>query len=356
MRRVVFVLALLMLVGCGGGSSVGTPTIPVTPRQSASPTANAAGTATRGAEMAQIATLTAPTATVIATPMIAATPTALTPASTPVPATDTPSPLPTAATTPSPTFITVPTTTGGEVVTVLDDGTGQSVNVRTLPSVSANIVLQVRPGTTLPLKSTTPVSGDGGNWWQIMSDHGGAAYVRADLVSAPHMPSSVSQPIASITRTPKQATDAAGASAILLTATVLARAVRPPQATATPVTVVGKTLAIDLYYAIDDAPPGRNEQNRPGYRFVAYDIAIENLSGRSEHYSVYSISVKTADNRKYDPVTTLSQFSPKLSSGYVSGGETDRGWVVFEVPAGARIDTLNYDDYTQHISFAAKYP
>ncbi|MHB8646867.1 MAG: hypothetical protein ACYDAR_13840 [Thermomicrobiales bacterium] len=62
MRRLPFALVVLTLVGCGGTTQVVAPTV------AASPVINVAATSTRSAEMAQIATLTAPTVPPQATP------------------------------------------------------------------------------------------------------------------------------------------------------------------------------------------------------------------------------------------------------------------------------------------------
>jgi len=77
MRRGLFALVTLALMGCGGTSQVATPTAATTATVTPAPTANNAATATRGAELAQIATLNAPTATLMAraTPGATATPT-----------------------------------------------------------------------------------------------------------------------------------------------------------------------------------------------------------------------------------------------------------------------------------------
>ncbi len=196
MRRAVFALLVFALVGCGGGTPVATPTAAptttATPSPVAAPTVNSAATATRGAELAQNAIL----ATTFAVP--AATPTPLAPTKASVPPTDTPVPntptaIPATATTGPPTVIALPTTADGRVVTVVGDGSGQDVNIRSEPSTSATILTQVRPGVNLPLKSTTRVGREGADWWQIVSDQGGVAYVRADLVSVPHA-SSVTAP------------------------------------------------------------------------------------------------------------------------------------------------------------------
>jgi hypothetical protein len=195
MRRAMWVLGLLLLAGCGGSGTAAPTLTPaagtITPVPS--PTADSAAasiaaqaTVTRGVEVLQLtasaATAAAPTATVAVSPTPLATPTM--PPAPPVAPTDTPVP----AVAPTPTFPILPTTSGGEVVTVLDDGTGQSVNIRIMPSMSARVVRQVRAGDDLPVSSTTPLNAEGFRWWQLVADHGGVNYVRADLVSTPHPP------------------------------------------------------------------------------------------------------------------------------------------------------------------------
>lgn len=197
MRRYGWIPIALLLTACGG--------VP--------PTANIGATATRGAELAQIATLTAPTATAIETPTISATPTSLPPTPSAVPAIPT-APSPSDAPTPtavSPTATPVPPTatqardsgSSPGVVTVLSDGTGDLVNIRSAPNMSAQVLTQVPAGTELQLHdSSDTMSGDGWHWVKVEMDHGGIGYIRRDLVSAARTASSVtSTPVIVATHT-----------------------------------------------------------------------------------------------------------------------------------------------------------
>jgi hypothetical protein len=70
-------------------------------------------------------------------------------------------------------------------VTVLSDGTGDSVNLRIEPSMDGSIVGHANPGDVLQLNDDTIVNANGWQWWQIVNGTGGSAYVRSDLVGAP---------------------------------------------------------------------------------------------------------------------------------------------------------------------------
>lgn len=86
-------LALALLVACGGVQA--TPTVAPTATAAPTPTIDLAPTQTRAAELAQLATLTAPTATPTATPVPpTATATTAPPTPTSLPNTPTPRPLP----------------------------------------------------------------------------------------------------------------------------------------------------------------------------------------------------------------------------------------------------------------------
>lgn len=211
-----FVLCCLALIGCGQTSGA-------TAVNQASPTGNPGATATRAAELAQLATLVpAATAATQATPVpvtptvidaaatpadatvLAPTPTALSAPSSAVAntaeptnrpltvdaptATATAAPEPSASTdTPSPPA--VPTT---RVVTILVDGTGDSVNIRSAPDMSGRVLAQARPGAEVQLHDTSDaVDGNGSHWLKVEVDHGGIGYIRRDLVSTPHAASDV---------------------------------------------------------------------------------------------------------------------------------------------------------------------
>jgi hypothetical protein len=70
-------------------------------------------------------------------------------------------------------------------VTVLSDGTGDSVNLRIEPSMDGSIVGQAHPGDVLQLNDAAIVTANGWQWWQI-ANGAGVAYVRSDLVGAPY--------------------------------------------------------------------------------------------------------------------------------------------------------------------------
>ncbi len=193
MRRAVFVLIVFLLVGCGGNMApTATPlaTATITPTAPATPVANVAATATRGAELAQVATLSAPTPTVVAA---LPTPTALAPPSTPIPvtlaaATATNAPIPATSTTVPPPPTAMPTATlaassSAQIVRGLDN---DPVNVRERPSMQAAVVALLQPNTDALIAGPASTDEQGQRWlWVRLGAGGKDGFVRADLVGTP---------------------------------------------------------------------------------------------------------------------------------------------------------------------------
>lgn len=165
-------IAVMVLAGCGGTAPGATVTVAPSPTVTASPAVNA--TATRDAEMAQIATLTAPTATLVPpTPSAAVIPTS--PAATPVAA-------------------------GPQVVTVQG---ADPLNVRESPDPSATVIALLGAGADAPVLDPTITGIDGTTKWVHVQAGNRDGYVRADFVSAPHTTTAaIPMPIFLATRIP----------------------------------------------------------------------------------------------------------------------------------------------------------
>lgn len=199
MRRALFVFVAIVLVGCGG-ASVATPTIAV------SPTANTAATATRNAELGQLATqqsesvqiatlsaaLAQPPATVIPTPTALPPPNTSVPTSMPPTPTDTPV-VPTDAPAPATSTAVPALPAGAQFVRGLDN---DPVNIRERPSIQAPVVALLNPGVDALIAGPSSTDEQGQRWlWVRLGVSGKDGYVRADLVSAPHTVGSLPQAV-----------------------------------------------------------------------------------------------------------------------------------------------------------------
>lgn len=148
-------IGLIVLAGCGAGSSSVTPTSP--PHSVAENTLAATSSPTSEPTATFTATL-APTATSTATP---------TPTDTPIP-----SPEPTATATLTPTVAATPTSAAASVMGL------QTANLRSGPGTAYSVVGQITSGEGFKIIGKNP----DGSWWQIEQADGNLAWVLASLV------------------------------------------------------------------------------------------------------------------------------------------------------------------------------
>jgi hypothetical protein len=71
----------------------------------------------------------------------------------------------------------------------------------------------------------------------------------------------------------------------------------------------------------------------PGVRLVAADVEMCAGPGTASYNPLY-FKLRMADNTSADP-DLMGQRSPSLSSGDLPANQCARGWVTFDVPAGA---------------------
>ena len=81
---------------------------------------------------------------------------------------------------------------------------------------------------------------------------------------------------------------------------------------------------------------------KAGNRYVAFDITVENTGTKQLSYNKFECSIKTTDDRRYDVASGVRAGMPDLGSGTNQPGERTRGWVVFEIPQGAKIESFSY--------------
>lgn len=104
--------------------------------------------------------------------------------------------------------------------------------------------------------------------------------------------------------------------------------------------VVNQSLAITVHAVIDPGSTDQFTQPRAGTRFVSVDVTVENTGATDSSYNLFFSSLKTTDNFEYDPTSGAAQ--PRLGSGTQAPGEATRGYITFEVPAGATTATFIY--------------
>jgi hypothetical protein len=117
------------------------------------------------------------------------------------------------------------------------------------------------------------------------------------------------------------------------------------------VRVEGKTVAVTLYSLQDPAPWIPPHSPQPGNRFIAIDIAVENISQVPGSYNAAYAYLKMADNRRYEDTVMITPLAPDLSAGKNASREVTRGWVEFEVPANSKIVVIGYQDSDNSIAF-----
>jgi len=189
MRRAGLTVLVLLLVGCGGAAApTATPlaTVTVTPVATTTPVVNLAATATRGAELAQVATLTAPTATMVGTPTpLSQSPTAVPPA---LPSA-TSLPAPTTAMGISPTRTPTTQSSGGPILTVVTVQGGDPVNIRVAPDSGSPVIALIGAGSDVMVMTSPDVSDSNGQSWVPVNVGTRSGYVRSDLVGPRHVSS-----------------------------------------------------------------------------------------------------------------------------------------------------------------------
>lgn len=117
----------------------------------------------------------------------------------------------------------------------------------------------------------------------------------------------------------------------------------PTQATLAKVgdTAQGQGFAVTLHERVDPAPPQQYFKPAVGFRWVSFDVSVQNTGTAPLGYNPFYFKVKAADNREYS--VTFGGVEPSLDSGNHQAGEVSRGWVTFEVPEGAALASLTYD-------------
>ncbi len=139
----------------------------------------------------------------------------------------------------------------------------------------------------------------------------------------------------------------ATATAVLKTVTALAGGRTPNSNPPTPSgrditqVPVGATTEVNgsrytVHQVADPEPPGVFTTTA-GNRRVALDITQQAVSGNVT-YSFASFRLRDANGDEH--TWAITNTSPKFESGTLKAGESKRGWISFQVPAGVGIDSL----------------
>lgn len=127
--------------------------------------------------------------------------------------------------------------------------------------------------------------------------------------------------------------------------------IRPTVAPVTPTTpVIGKVgervisrgLAVTIAQVIDPLPRGQYNTPKPGFRWVAFDVIVENAGSSPLDYNPYFARLKTVDNREYTFGISSPDLKPLLQYGTHQPGESSRGWIGFEIQEDAQLASLSY--------------
>ena len=111
-------------------------------------------------------------------------------------------------------------------------------------------------------------------------------------------------------------------------------AVSSPPAQGQPFLVSGTRYTVNEVR--DPEPPGFFSPAN-GMRFIAVDITQEAVTAPSP-YSIAYFNLRDSDGKDYGWANGNS--TPALGNSTLAPGQSTRGWVVFQVPAAAKITTL----------------
>jgi len=97
---------------------------------------------------------------------------------------------------------------------------------------------------------------------------------------------------------------------------------------------------------ITDPAYGANEFDAPdpGFRFAGVEFKVTGVSGYSEDDVNVTASVIGTDGQVYTPVFDDISAGTNFSSGdfNVTAGQSETGWAAFELPAGVRIASVQW--------------
>lgn len=127
-----------------------------------------------------------------------------------------------------------------------------------------------------------------------------------------------------------------------------------PSATPPPAKVVGNTtvavgrggvqLALTVN-AIKDPAISTNQFNQPHGRWVSVDWSIVNQGSATQDINPLDFKLQTADGFVIEEGNSAGLPEPRLSLGTLAPGQTQRGYVAYDVPLGAKVQRLFYQPF-----------
>ena len=127
-----------------------------------------------------------------------------------------------------------------------------------------------------------------------------------------------------------------------------------PSPTPPPAKLVGNTtvavgrggvqLALTVN-AIKDPAISTNQFNQPNGRWVSVDWSIVNQGSTTQDINPLDFKLQTADGFVIEEGNSAGLPEPRLSLGTLAPGQTQRGYVAYDVPLGAKVQRLFYQPF-----------
>ncbi len=102
-----------------------------------------------------------------------------------------------------------------------------------------------------------------------------------------------------------------------------------------------QAVAVTIHAIQDNVPGDQYFAPQAGYRWVAIDASVQNITTRNLSYNALYGKLQTVDNREW--AQPLGGKNPDFSYGTQQPNETNRGWFTFEVAIGAEVANFAYD-------------
>ena len=109
--------------------------------------------------------------------------------------------------------------------------------------------------------------------------------------------------------------------------------------------VTSGNLAFIVHEVRDNVPLPSAEQAKPGMRAYAVDLSLTNTGAEPLDGYASSGTVRTTENREFPARSAVTRgLQPSLfGAGTLKTNQTERGWLVFEVPSDARVTQFLYN-------------
>lgn len=102
---------------------------------------------------------------------------------------------------------------------------------------------------------------------------------------------------------------------------------------------IGETIVVENYYELTihsaEIYEAESRYKEPGFKIIAIDIEIKNISNEIEGYNELNYEIQDSDRYVYEREYCGKE--PSFSSGDISSGQSRRGWATFKVMEDAEI-------------------